>query len=123
MPIWIAVALGGAIGSVGRFLLGRVMQEPSGAFPRGTLLINVLGSLALGFLARTLDRPDMSPAVRLGMTVGLCGGFTTFSTFSAETLGLIAEDRFGRALMYVAASVVLCVASTYVGLMTARTLE
>src|SRR5919201_4338081 len=104
--IWY-VAVGGAAGSVARFLLGTALQQRSGGtFPIGTLVINITGSLLLGFLVRyALATPAVSAEVRALLTTGFCGGYTTFSTFSYETAALIEEGEYQRAALYVALSV------------------
>jgi CrcB protein len=121
--IW-SVALGGALGSVARFLLGAAVQQRAGTtFPVGTLLINITGSLVLGFVLRfALSTPAITPDIRLFLTTGFCGGYTTFSTFSYETLALIEENELGRALTYVVLSVTLGLIGTYCGVLAAREL-
>jgi CrcB protein len=119
MGAWVAVALGGAIGSVGRFWLTGVMTALTGPrFPWGTLLINVLGSLVIGLVAGitlTPARVGMHPDVRIFLMTGICGGFTTFSAFSLQTLELLQTGDSVPALGYAIGSVVLCVAATYAG--------
>ena len=122
MPIAIAVAIGGAMGSLARWWIGGLAQEASATFPSGTLAINVAGSLLLGFLARYLLETSAPPELRLALTVGLCGGFTTFSTFSYETVALLESGSLLRAAVYVTASVVLSIAATMAGLALARLL-
>lgn len=96
------VAGGGAVGAVTRHLLGRLVQGES-AFPRGTLAVNVSGCLVFGLLA-ALAADRMSDATRLLVFTGLLGGYTTFSSFGAETMTL-ARDQPGRAAFYVMLSV------------------
>ena len=113
-----AVALGGAIGSALRYLLGLALPRAGIVVPWGTLLVNVAGAFALGWLLRALPASAVSPAspaLRLALTVGLCGGFTTFSAFSVETLALLEAGATARALLYVAASVLLSVAAAWAG--------
>ena len=119
----IAVAAGGALGSVARYLLGALLAPRAPGFPGVTLAINVSGSLLLGALAVALAGPAHSPAVRAGLTVGLCGGYTTFSTFSLETLALLEQGSYARAGAYAAASVVLSVAAALAGAALARLLR
>jgi CrcB protein len=121
--IWL-VALGGALGSVSRFLLGPAIQRALNAtFPVGTLLINVLGSLILGFLlGLAAEGVDVSPETRAFVAVGFCGGFTTFSTFSYEAIRLLEDGEGSRAALYILASVVLSLAAAFVGLAAARQL-
>jgi CrcB protein len=104
--IWY-VALGGAAGSVARYLVGTAVQARSGAeFPLGTLLVNLTGSLLLGFLLRyLLETPAVTPEMRALLTTGFCGGYTTFSTFSYETVALIQDGDWRRAGLYLAISV------------------
>jgi CrcB protein len=126
--IWL-VALGGALGSVSRFLLGPAIQRglgfsyPFGTFPFGTLFINVAGSLIVGIVAGlAADGATVSPQVRAFLAVGFCGGFTTFSAFSFETVALIEGGQLGRAGAYIIASVALSVTAAWIGLLTARQL-
>ncbi len=119
--IWY-VALGGAAGSVCRFVLGLFVQQRSGmAFPVGTLVVNLTGSFLLGFLVRyLLDIPAVSPEVRALLTTGFCGGYTTFSTFSYESAALIEDGDWRRAALYIGLSVVLALAGTFAGFAAAR---
>ncbi len=118
------VALGGAIGSVARYLVGLTVQSRSGLdFPVGTLLVNLTGCLLLGFLARyLLETSAVSPEVRALLTTGLCGGYTTFSTFSYETMTLIEDADWRRAALYVALSVLGALGATILGMASARLL-
>ena len=88
---FLAIAIGGGLGSVARFVIAREMGNWLGSYlPYGTLTVNVAGSLALGWFATIfLDRPEINSAIRLGLTVGFLGAFTTFSTFSYESLQLL----------------------------------
>ncbi len=117
MGAWIAVALGGAIGSMGRFWLAGAMAALTGPrFPWGTLLINVLGSALIGLVAGltlTPARMDMHPDLRIFLMTGICGGFTTFSAFSLQTLELMQAGDVVPAMGYAIGSVVLCVVATY----------
>lgn len=117
-----AVALGGAAGSVLRYVVGYAIQTRLiTLFPVGTLVVNITGSLLLGFLLRfALDTPAVSAETRMLLTTGFCGGYTTFSTFSYETARLVEDGDWGRASAYVAASVVLSIAATFVGFALAR---
>jgi CrcB protein len=119
--IWY-VALGGAVGSVLRFLLGTVVQQRSGGtFPLGTLLINITGSLLLAFLLEySLATPAISREVRALLTTGFCGGYTTFSTFSYETLKLVQDGDYRRAGLYVGLSVIVSLVGALFGFGLAR---
>jgi CrcB protein len=118
----VAVALGGAIGSVGRYLLaGWVGRQLGAEFPWGTLAVNVIGGLAMGLLIEvTAQSWSVSPAIRAFLAVGVLGGFTTFSAFSLETVALFERGEHAAALAYVAASVVLSVGAVWCGLRLAR---
>lgn len=102
-----AVAIGGAFGASARYLLGGWVAARAGAgFPWGTLIINVTGSFLLCFLATlAVERYRIPPIWYILLGTGFCGGYTTFSTFSYETLRLAAEGSWGRAAANVAASV------------------
>ena len=119
-----SVAIGGAAGSVARYLLSGAIQERSATmFPVGTLLVNVSGCLAIGFLMRlVLDTGEFSPPVRALLTTGFLGGFTTFSTFAWESMGAVEEGAIRRALAYVGGSVVLGLAAVWVGSAAAQLL-
>lgn len=110
----LAVGLGGFAGSVLRYLAGRLpLQSPEG-FPYATLIINVLGSFAIGLIAAVAaKRADIDPRLVLFLRVGLCGGFTTFSTFSSETFSLLRAGSYGGAAAYVLLSVLLGVLAVF----------
>ncbi len=118
------IAIGSAIGGVGRYLVGGLVQRlTGGTFPTGTLLINITGSFLLGAILRYgVDTPTLSPEFRALLTVGLCGGYTTFSTFSYETAALLEDGEWPRAALYVALSVALSVLATFAGFLAAREL-
>jgi CrcB protein len=119
--IWY-VALGGSVGSVTRFLLGGLVQQRGGGtFPSGTLLINVTGSLLLGLLMEyALASPAVSREIRVLLTTGFCGGYTTFSTFTYETARMVEDGDYRRAVLYVGLSVVVSLAGTFLGFWSAR---
>ena len=118
----LAIAIGGAFGSVSRFLVAREMERLLGNFlPYGTLVVNVLGSLALGWLATVfLARPEINIALRLGIAVGFLGAFTTFSAFSFESVQLMLNGTVWRAALNVAANTVVCLGMCYLGMQLAR---
>jgi len=123
--LWIA--LGGALGSVARYgcssLAARWIGE---TFPGGTLIVNVAGSFVIGFFA-TLTGPDgrvlASPDARQFVMVGLCGGYTTFSSFSLQTLNLVRDGDFAQAGLNVVLSVVACLAAVWLGYLAAAALN
>lgn len=118
------VALGGALGSVARYALGNAMTLALGpSFPWGTLLINVLGSFIIscfGGLASAQGRFPLAFEIRVFVSVGLCGGFTTFSAFSLQTIELLRQGETGRALFYVLASLILCLLACALGMLVAH---
>ena len=119
----VAVALGGAFGSSARYLFGIVALRWYGPdLPWGTIVINIAGSLAIGFVGEAAVRHALgaSPMLRLFLMVGVLGGFTTFSAFSLEALGLITNRAPAVALGYILASVVLSILACYVGLVMGR---
>ena len=119
--IWF-IAAGSAVGGASRYLLGMFVQSRMATpFPVGTLLINIIGSLLLGFIIRwTMETATVSPEVRGMLTAGFCGGFTTFSAFSFETARLMEDGDYRRAAWYVSASVTLSILATFVGFALAR---
>ncbi|HXC26311.1 MAG TPA: fluoride efflux transporter CrcB [Gemmatimonadaceae bacterium] len=121
--IW-SIAIGSAVGGVSRYLLGLFVQQATGiGFPLGTLIINISGSLLLGFLLRWgLITADATPELRAMLTTGFCGGYTTFSTFSYETATLLEDGWYGRAALYVSLSIILSLAGVFLGVHLARTL-
>ena len=120
----LAIATGGAAGALLRYwtstgiygLLGR-------GFPYGTLVVNVLGSLVMGFLyVWLIDRLVVGPAMRAFLLIGFLCSYTTFSTFSLETLNLFDSGQAGKAMVYVLSSVVICLCATWLGVLAARQL-
>ena len=116
------VAIGGAIGSILRYLIQIKCIEWLGVkFPYGTLLVNTIGSLVIGFLSVFLmERFFVSTEVRFAIIVGLLGGFTTFSTFSLETLALIQQGSFVSATINIIFNVVFCIGACFLGVSLAR---
>jgi CrcB protein len=116
----LAVAAGGAVGSVARYLTTLALASVTAAFPYATLLVNVGGAFLIGVFGRVFSGSDHDPVLRLALTTGLCGGFTTFSAMSAETVALVQQGRAGRAALYVLLSLALGFGATAIGLMVAR---
>ncbi len=111
------VALGGALGALARYgISGWVYDRMGETFPWGTVVVNVLGCLALGAVVRWLQVSAVSPEVRPFLTIGLLGAFTTFSTFSYETVALLQEGQWLRAGLYVGGSVALGLIAMVVGM-------
>lgn len=119
-----AIAAGGALGSVLRYGLSNWVHGLAGrGFPYGTLAVNVLGCLAMGFLFVLLvERMGENAVLRAGLLIGVLGGFTTFSAFSIETFNLIEQGAVVKAAGNMAASLFLCVGATWAGVNLARQL-
>lgn len=119
-----AIAAGGALGSVLRYGLSTWVHSFAGrGFPYGTLAVNVLGCLAMGFLFVLLvERMGENAVLRAGLLIGVLGGFTTFSAFSIETFNLIEQGAVAKAAGNMAASLLLCVGATWAGVNLARQL-
>ncbi len=121
------VALGGALGSVARvWAASSLTRQLGGAFPFGTLVVNVTGSFVIGFVAASTG-PDgrwpASPAFRTFFMGGLCGGYTTFSSFSLQTLEIARDGQWWLAGLNIVGSVVLCLAAVWLGYATATWLQ
>jgi CrcB protein len=127
MTLYLWIAFGSALGGTARFALNGVVSRAIGeTFPWGTLLINVTGSFAIGFF-NTLTGPDgrwfVSSQGRLFFMTGICGGYTTFSAFSLQTLNLAREGEWLHAGGNVAASVVLCLLAAWLGHLAAASVN
>ena len=113
------VALGGAVGALLRYLISLLPYH--GAFPVLTLMTNLLGALAIGVVVGLAD--DLGEHRTLFLKTGVCGGFTTFSTFSLETLALFEDGKIGLGALYAAASLALCVLGVWAGKSAVRLLK
>jgi len=127
MLSYIWVSLGGAIGSAARFWIsGLVAQRFGQTFPFGTLMVNVTGSFIIGILA-ALSIPEgrgmLSPSAREFLMIGVCGGYTTFSSFSLQTLALAQDGEWLRAFANTIASVALCLVAVWLGHFTLTVLN
>ena len=108
------VGIGGFIGSVCRYLIGLIPLSPSNGFPVKTLVINVAGAFAIGLIAAAATKnADMSPRIVLLLKTGICGGFTTFSTFALEISDLIRGGSWAAAAAYMLLSLILGVAAVF----------
>lgn len=112
----VVVGLGGFIGSVIRYLIGLIPIRQETAFPYKTLIINVIGAFVIGCVVAVFAKNgNLDSRLLLFLKVGICGGFTTFSTFSLETLNLFKAGSWVLAVAYILASVVLSVAAVFAG--------
>lgn len=119
--IYLAVALGGALGALSRFRVGQWLADSGYAHLHlATFSVNVVGSLLIGIVFIGAERFNLSEAARLGISVGFLGAFTTFSAFSLELLTDIQEGQIIRATLYAALTVFLCLISCLVGVEFAR---
>jgi fluoride exporter len=124
---YLVVAIGSALGGMARYGVSGIIANVSGGmFPFGTMFVNVTGALIIGFIA-TLTGPDgrmfVGSSGRQFMMTGICGGYTTFSTFSLETLSLAREGEFFSAAANAVLSVVLCLAAVWLGHIAAEALN
>jgi len=120
----LAIAGGGAVGALLRFWMSNGVYALLGrSFPYGTLAVNLTGSLLMGILyVLLLEKLALGPMARAALLVGLLGAFTTFSTFTMETINLVEAGEMMRAVLNVALSVALCIGATWVGVLAGRTL-
>lgn len=110
------VALGGAIGSVARYLVSKMVNESfSSSFPLATMLVNIAGCVLIGVFLAISERFSLGEGSRLLLTVGLCGGFTTFSTFMNENLLLLRAGSIGPLALYAGGSVALGLLGVFAG--------
>ena len=123
MQAYLLVGAGGAVGAMGRYglsvLVGHFWRTP---FPVATLMINILGSLAMGLLVGLLAKtlPPWQNEARLFVAVGLLGGFTTFSAFSLDAIALIERGQWGHSIIYALLSVLISVVALFLGLLVVR---
>lgn len=109
----LAVGLGGALGAILRYLISLLPLK--GSFPVWTLLTNLLGAVAIGFIAGASARGRMQDVAALFWKTGVCGGFTTFSTFSLEAFSLLANGNRGLGALYILLSILLCLGGIALG--------
>ena len=122
MSIYLAIAAGGSLGAVSRYWMSASTYQWLGqGFPYGTLMVNLLGSLVMGFLSVLLvHRFHVSEEIRIGLLAGFLGSFTTFSTFAMDTLQLAGNEAMFKAIIYILFSVMLCILGAWIGLITAK---
>ena len=115
------IALGGAIGTLFRYIIGGLdYRFSSGVFPVSTLVVNITGSLLIGFLWGVFARYAVSPNIRLFIFIGILSGYTTFSTYSLETFNLLRDGEYKIALMNIALSNLLAVGFVFSGYFASR---
>ena len=124
MVLILFVAIGGAVGSVLRFLVSKIVQEKAGIeFPIGTFVVNVVGAFLIGiFFAYLVERVSVPASARAMFITGFLGGFTTFSTFSYESVNLLQEGEMAKLLLYVCGTNVVGIAMTLLGYNLGRSL-
>jgi CrcB protein len=124
MPVIVGVALGGALGASARYGLDRLIERrTTSVFPWSTFTINVTGCFLMGLVTAALvDRHHLPPWLRIGVVVGVIGGYTTFSTFIQEAFDVADIHHVGIAFAYVAASVGVGLAALYAGMLAGRVL-
>ena len=122
MSIYIAIAVGGSLGAVSRYWVSSVTYQWFGqGFPYGTLAVNLIGSLLMGFLSVLLvHRFHISDEIRIGLLAGFLGSFTTFSTFAMDTLHLAGNEAVIKAVIYILLSVLFCILGAWAGLAAAK---
>ncbi len=111
------VFVGGGIGAVARYWMqGMVYRFMNGVFPYGTIAVNILGCFMIGLLMTGMEERFMvNPSLRIFITIGILGGFTTFSSFSFETIALFQDGEIFFGMLNILASVAICLTATYVG--------
>ena len=124
MPVTLAVALGGAVGSVARYGLDRLIERKSDSvFPWATFTINITGCLLIGVaVAALVDRHHLPAWLRVGLVVGVIGGYTTFSTFAQESLTLLESRDFAVDLVYLVGSITIGILFVWFGVLAGRAL-
>lgn len=118
----ILIFLGGGIGAVARYALQGFVHRYSGSsFPLGTLAVNVLGCLLIGYLMIALEeRFLVNPTLRIFLIIGILGGFTTFSSFSYETIALLRDGELLFGVINILASLIVCLSATFIGMTVAK---
>lgn len=116
------IILGGGIGAAMRYWMSGAVQRWTGSiFPLGVFVVNVLGCFVIGFLMTSLEeRFLVTPALRIFLGIGVLGGFTTFSSFSYETVSMLQDAEYFYAMLNIGLSVIICLAATYIGKMVGK---
>ncbi len=123
MKLILAIGAGSFIGGICRYLMSLFIQQKIfSTFPFGTMSVNILGCFLIGLVFGLSDRGNMSQEWRLFLATGVLGGFTTFSAFSNETVGMMRDGQFVYASVYVLSSIALGLAATFIGIMIIRIL-
>lgn len=122
MKNYLAVFLGGGIGSGLRYWLSGFIPKYAGSeFPYGIFVVNIIGCFLIGlFMSALEERFIVTPVLRIFLTVGILGGFTTFSTFSYESIALLRDAELLKAGLYIGGTVTVCLAGTYAGSVIGR---
>jgi len=117
MKLILMIGVGGFIGTICRYLLSLLIQNKFlSTYPFGTLSVNIIGCFLIGIIYALSDRGHFSVEWRLFLATGIMGGFTTFSTFSNETVSMLRDAQYGNALLYVSGSVILGLLATFCGI-------
>src|SRR6185312_9964056 len=123
MGMLFAVGVGGGLGALARYYIAGWVQPPGGVFPWGIFVVNITGGLLMGMIVEASAlRLNLSPELRSFLTVGILGGYTTFSTFSLDSALMLQKGQYGLAAGYVAGSVVLSILALFAGLWIIRTI-
>ncbi len=111
------IAIGGAAGSVGRYVVSKCFESN---FPWGTITVNILGSLLIGFFIGLLSKGTLSPEMKMILVTGFCGGFTTFSTFANESFNMMKTGNALLAAIYIGASMTIGIIAVYIGMLISK---
>lgn len=122
MQSYMLVFLGGGIGAAARYWLSGLIHERLGSgFPYGTLVVNIVGCFIIGLVMGSMQERFLShPSLRLFLTIGILGGFTTFSSFSYETIAMLKDGEIAFASLNISASVLCCISGTWIGLIVGK---
>jgi len=112
---WLYIFIGGGVGSICRYAISQLISTDGHSFPMGTFVANILACIVLGFLLGMQLNGELRINNGLLLMTGFCGGFSTFSTFSAEGMQLIQNDHLNIALVYIASSIILGVLAVFIG--------